>query len=236
MNPMPRAMSATTLLALLGWSACENATDDLLADKACTPAGLCATGYRCNDAGLCTPISAGAGGDGAASTGGGAAGQGAGGAAATSNGGSGQGGSGGVACGQDLAPTGGACPAICTGGCAGNTCAIDCDDNNECNREVIVCPDGFACIVRCDASNACKDAVIHCPASHACEVRCLDGCSALQIDCGAGTCTLHCGPLEVCENVGLACGTNDCSATCEGSVELPVVSCGESCDCTTCSP
>jgi hypothetical protein len=226
-RPRTWALLGALALAPLGSSACENATDDLLADKACTPAGQCATGYECNDARVCVPAGTASGGTGAASAGGGGSAEG--GAAATSTG------SGGFVCGEDPAPVGGDCPAVCNGGCVGTTCMIECTASNECNRDQIQCPEAFDCNVLCNGTNACKDALFTCSSQHACEVTCEDGCSGAEVQCGEGVCRLTCSETgAVCTNVDLLCGPDECQATCEGGSE-PTVECGASCDCRPCS-
>jgi hypothetical protein len=44
------------------------------------------------------------------------------------------------------------------------------------------------------------------------------------------TCNIE---MDVCANVNLNCGFNQCSAHCLGS-SFPTTNCGSSCDCTSC--
>jgi hypothetical protein len=137
-------------------------------------------------------------------------------------------------CGQEPSPPGGACPAICTGGCLDGTCIIACNTNNACKDDTLDCPAGFACTVECGANDACKNAIINCPSRYACNVACSVDCEGANINCSTGTCSLTCGAGMACKNADLGCGGNTCEATCNGTADLPAVACGSSCDCDAC--
>jgi hypothetical protein len=149
-----------------------------------------------------------------------------------------------LSCGFDPPAPGGSCPVVCTGGCVGSTCIVACNGVNTCKGSTIDCPPNFECQVECNGDEACRDATIKCDSTYACNVECncTGGggsdkcCENAVIDCpSTGTCGLFCGPANnTCKNTDLNCGNNACTATCNSSNELPIVTCGSSCNCTTC--
>ena len=148
------------------------------------------------------------------------------------------GGSGGV-CGEDPTPPGAtACPSECTGGCQDGVCTIDCTGFGACDTATIACPADHACRIVCDGGDACDSSTIECAAGFACEIDCdggVDACGDLEINCNAAsTCNLACSDVAmVCTGAFLACGSGACAASCAGG-SLPMVECGDSCDCTQC--
>lgn len=147
----------------------------------------------------------------------------------------------GQCCGDGLAAPGGACPEACTGGCAGGTCTILCDDEDECKGMNVVCPADFDCVVSCVGIHSCRDADIDCPPDHRCDVTC-DGaaehpCENTKLTCTNGPCSLACLPgIDPCKgNVEVLCGTNACDITCDAD-KPKVVTCGTSCQCEPCGP
>jgi len=137
-------------------------------------------------------------------------------------------------CDQEPSPPGGSCPAICTGGCLDGTCIIPCNTDSACEGDTINCPAGFACTVECGANDGCKNTTVNCPSRYACNVACSVDCQNANVNCNTGVCNLTCGAGNACKNVDLTCGANTCSATCNGSLDLPLVACGSSCDCDSC--
>lgn len=143
-------------------------------------------------------------------------------------------------CGFQPAPPGGTCPAVCTGGCTGGTCIIDCNaPNPSCLSTIVNCPAGFACTVQCFDASSCRQATINCPATYACNVDCTgqSACWDAIINCSnQGTCDLSCGSASAaCRDTNLICGTNDCVAACAGSGYVPIVAgCPNGCTCTGC--
>lgn len=140
-------------------------------------------------------------------------------------------------CALEPTPPGGMCPAACTGGCAAGVCTIDCAVSS-CTG-VVTCPPGFACNVACSGMNACSGGVIACPDAYACDVVCAGGgaCRDAAVNCSAtGTCSMSCSAdMNVCRDANLNCGANDCTATCAGATNLPMVNCsGGACACTGC--
>jgi hypothetical protein len=140
-------------------------------------------------------------------------------------------------CGASATPSGGVCPAVCTGGCVngGTTCVIDCLGVNACLGGNVNCPGGFDCRVRCGPSG-CKNATINCPTTTSCEVTCeaTQACASATIQCGNGTCDLSCASVGgPCMGTNLNCGQNACSATCTGTSH-PVTNCGNACSCDPC--
>ena len=139
-----------------------------------------------------------------------------------------------LACGTSPPPTGGACPAACTGGCQNGTCNIDCTSNSSCDNTTLSCPEGFACNVLCDHPSACVGSTVLCPSEQACTAQCLKGCSGLDLVCGAvGACEIECGNGSACNNVSVSCGGNACTASCSGNTK-PTLTGPNSCDLSAC--
>lgn len=139
-----------------------------------------------------------------------------------------------LACGTSPPPTGGACPAACTGGCQNGTCNIDCTAASSCDNTTLSCPEGFACNVLCDHNSACVGSTVLCPSEQACTAQCLKGCSGLDLVCGAaGACEIECGAGSACSNVSVSCGGNACTASCSGNTK-PTLTGPNSCDLTAC--
>jgi len=107
-----------------------------------------------------------------------------------------------------------ACPKVCTGGCTGHTCVIDCAGPKGCAGAILTCPADRPCRVLCRGPDSCQQATIQCGDGMYCDVRCLAGgaCQDASITCGKGLCTTACATLAgqpkaaVC---GAACGCWD---------------------------
>ncbi|MBW2455852.1 MAG: hypothetical protein JRI68_15150 [Deltaproteobacteria bacterium] len=178
----------------------------------------------------------GAGGGSSTSSGGGSgAAGGLGGTTGTGGTGGGDGGSGGAPCGLEPTPPGGSCPSECTGGCANETCTIECNDDEECRDEQLTCPPDFNCVLDCSGAEGCRNATLACPEDYTCVVNCSgdNGCRDLEITCSTvGTCAVSCGSAhDACRGTDLLCGSNSCTATCDNSNRQPDVTCGPSCAC-----
>ncbi|MEZ4439639.1 MAG: hypothetical protein R3B72_11155 [Polyangiaceae bacterium] len=232
-------MNRLALLFSLGlgfaWSCANVSLEEILDGKACDEAGNCAEGYVCNTATMICVLPGGEGGEGP-STGGGGPSTGGAGTGGVGDGGGGAQGGGGSMCPPLDAPPGGSCPGICNGGCADDTCLINCETANACGD--VTCPDGFNCQVDCMVSNACRMGTITCPPGNlSCEVTCTaadNACRALTIQCAStGSCAVSCGDNVACNDVTLGCGTGACTATCDSMAagKPTVLSCGGSCNC-----
>ncbi len=185
----------------------------------------------------------GTGGASTTSSGGGNGGNGGNGAAGGLGGSAGAGGStsssgggfGGGDCGLEPTPPGGSCPSECTGGCANETCTIDCNGDEACRDAQLTCPPDFNCVLECGGQSGCRNATLACPESYTCVVTCTGeaGCRDLEITCStSGTCELSCSSIdEACRGADLRCGSNTCTATCDNTTHQPKVTCGSSCAC-----
>ena len=136
-------------------------------------------------------------------------------------------------CGLAPTPPGGNCPGVCTGGCAGTTCNIDCSGAGC--QGIVNCPPGFDCAVTC--SGLCQSTTINCPDGFGCAVSCsgMQNCQDTVINCSStGICSLNCGPQnQVCRDASLNCGGNDCTMTCAATGFPPAQVCGGgACACT----
>lgn len=127
-------------------------------------------------------------------------------------------------CGDGQPAPGGACPTgVCTGGCNGNECIIECDEEDECNPSTITCPTGFDCTVRCTERHACRNVTLNCPFNHRCDIECNSpsgrehACETMTIVCTNGPCALLCTGESPCKDTIVECGTNACTATCVNS-------------------
>ncbi len=140
-----------------------------------------------------------------------------------------------LVCGDDATTTGGPCPDACAS-CEGELCLLDCSGTSACNDKEIVCPAGWPCRVLCDGTSSCNDAIVVCPDFYACGVECegTSACSDLQLQCSlTGTCSMACSDqAAVCSGAIVDCGSDACSAKCDG--DEPTVDCGPSCSCSTC--
>ena len=120
-------------------------------------------------------------------------------------------------CSSKPTPPGGACPAVCNGGCPeAGVCEINCT-SSACEGSTIQCPPGFSCNVFCMGS--CQDATIQCPDTYPCSVECLDssspGCQGMIVKCSAtGVCGIVCSPGTACQGATVQCGGAACSAIC----------------------
>lgn len=134
------------------------------------------------------------------------------------------------------APGSSNCPGVCTGGCNGGQCIVNCT-GQSCQGQVVNCPDDYSCLIQCGAASSCENAVVNCPDNYACDIACTgtSGCRNATINASpTGACALTCGNANMaCREVDLNCGNNACNATCPGSWP-PSVVCGSSCMCTPC--
>ena len=145
----------------------------------------------------------------------------------------------GLLCDSTPLPPGAGCPPACTGGCpTAGSCVIDCSATSACSGTSIICPEGFDCNINCDGSDACRYALVVCPADYACAVVCSgsQACQWMDVECTwLGNCDLSCATEpDVCEGTTVECGHNACQASCAGT-SFPMLECGGSCDCVTCS-
>ncbi|MBW2454941.1 MAG: hypothetical protein JRI68_10535 [Deltaproteobacteria bacterium] len=140
-------------------------------------------------------------------------------------------------CGYIPAGTGGTCPGVCNGGCAGDECTILCVGEQACRDQHINCPPGWLCRVDCVGKEACQKVHLACPLDYQCHVLCSDerACRDIDIQCGTfGPCILECGSgNQPCYNADQTCGYNLCHAMCT-STPSPNTNCGPSCDCMPC--
>jgi hypothetical protein len=147
----------------------------------------------------------------------------------------GAGGSGGVLdnCPAPTDPPGGACPAECSGGCAGAICTIDCDGGG-CPDAMSACPAGFDCVAQCNSNGECNGLTLTCPAAASCTLVCNgnNGCMGATLVCADGPCEMVCGGNpSTCDGAVLQCGSGRC--TCSGNKAVDV-QCGASCGCYAC--
>ena len=139
-------------------------------------------------------------------------------------------------CGASHPPPGDpTCPAVCNGGCAGNTCTINCLGASACEGDSLACPQGFHCLVDCDGDAACSGLVLQCQDIYDCELVCslaVDACRDASIICGSGPCNLTCGE---CTNATMTCGTDSCFAECGAGATFPSLVFGQSCNTKICT-
>ncbi|MBW2526616.1 MAG: hypothetical protein JRI23_20710 [Deltaproteobacteria bacterium] len=119
----------------------------------------------------------------------------------------------------------------------GDTCVIVGNQSDEYEGQTITCPAGFHCRVECDSHHACKDAIIGCPDDYDCTVRCGNSdhqCQNATINCSTrGPCFVDCIGGDTCDGAKQICGDNSCNANCISGGK-PAITCGSSCDCSTC--
>jgi hypothetical protein len=124
----------------------------------------------------------------------------------------------------------------CAAGVCRSTTAAACEST----------PPGAGCTIDCTATSSCQFASATCVAGQACSAPCsaTSACQFTELDCRQATsCNLACGATSSCQFVDVACGTGDCSLTCDGisacqgtASQPAIVDCTRSASCTlTCT-
>ena len=99
----------------------------------------------------------------------------------------------------DLGP----CPTVCTNGCAGGVCRLDCSKG-------CACPPGLKCQVDCKGDTC--SGKIDCTRGKSCIINCEQRACTDSIDCGAAACTISCSQ-DSCGG-SILCGSGGCKLTC----------------------
>ena len=122
----------------------------------------------------------------------------------------------GPSCGESAAPEG-PCPPECDA-CVDGMCVRTCLES-ECEKDVIVSPEGWGMHLRCAETDACKDAVIVCVGPRRCEIDCAGdkACEHAMVTCGSGPCDIQCEPGfdKPCDRLEVECGSNTTTLSCE---------------------
>jgi hypothetical protein len=139
------------------------------------------------------------------------------------------------ACGVSVPPTGVNCPAPWINGPTLGSCVLQCDQLQECANTNTICPAGFDCIIECTGKDGCRDSTFTCPNMHKCSIVCAgndnNACRNSIVNCSkTGPCDITCGvATDSCYNTTVACGENQCSATCAGGTKPNLVVASGSC-------
>ncbi|HLV19815.1 MAG TPA: hypothetical protein VKZ49_03000 [Polyangiaceae bacterium] len=106
-----------------------------------------------------------------------------------------------------------ACESVCSAGCSGDVCSIDCSAQEHCERAKLDCPPGRRCTIVC-GTGSCKEATIRCPDSE-CDIQCSGdkACAEAHIRCGEKPCTVTCVGDDACEDATLDCDPGSCTTS-----------------------
>ncbi len=98
------------------------------------------------------------------------------------------------------------CPNFCIGGCAGQTCVIECLDPG-CKDEEFDCPAGMDCDLVCGEEKSCEGVEFRCSEESSCNVTCSENasCRKTKFICLGAECSTVCEVADACKDLDYEC-------------------------------